>query len=328
MKLLESLNLEGNMLGDEAMVGILQGVSSLMNLKSINISNNTLGQKVFDSELISTLSSILKMTDSLKELDLSWNNLRGEAAENLILALKDNITVTKLNVGYNLFGVSTLGSSPAAIKFAEVFQENKVLEEVDLTSNFLDAKSAFCLAHGLRVNKSLKSFIVNGNPIGSAGIKFLLQSLNDNYQGHVKNLKMKETDTIIPSKAPIFDMMNVEGPYELELSNIYERVILFHLLDVDEKICHNSPEEEQMKQGELFIDAKLAGSSWVPPQEKDADGKWDLGFEPTGKLTFRFSLDPKRNQKPGPKDTELPKGTIVDSKSVIRPLISDEHFEK
>jgi hypothetical protein len=39
-------------------------------------------------------------------------------------------------------------------------------------------------------------------------------------------------------------------------------------------------------------------------------------------------MDPKRNQKPGPKDPELPKGTIIDYKSVIKPLISDSNLEK
>jgi hypothetical protein len=43
---------------------------------------------------------------------------------------------------------------------------------------------------------------------------------------------------------------------------------------------------------------------------------------------FRFSLDPKRNQKPGPKDSELPKGTLIDSKSIMKPVIPDEIFEK
>lgn len=85
------------------------------------------------------------------------------------------------------------------IKFAEVLQENTSLEEIDLSNNLLDAKAAFCLAHGLRTNTSLKSFIVNGNPIGSSGIKFLLQSVNGNEKGKVKDLKMKETEIIVQS---------------------------------------------------------------------------------------------------------------------------------
>lgn len=215
------------------------------------------------------------------------------------------------------------------IKLADVLQENSVIEEIDLSNNLLDAKSAFWLSYGLRINTSLKSFIVNGNPIGSSGIKFLLQSINSNEKGKMENLKMKETETIVQAqKQQIFDPLNVERDYVLELSNIYDRVILYHLLDIDEKIFQISPEEEEMHQGDWFIEAKLAGSSWTPPKDKDKDGKWNLGPEPKDRLIFRFSLDPKRNQKPGPKDPELPKGTIIDSKSLIKPLIPDTVLEK
>lgn len=143
-------------------------------------------------------------------------------------------------MSYNLFGISALGGQPAVIKFAEVLQENTHLQELDLSSNLLDSKAAFCLAHGLRTNSSLKSFIVNGNPIGSSGIKFLLQSVNDNQKGQVQNLKMKETDVIVQSKKhQIFDPLNVENDYILDLEDIYDRVILYHLLDIDEKIVQN-----------------------------------------------------------------------------------------
>ena len=251
MKALEVLNIGGNSLGDEAVNEILKSLTGLLNLKKLNISNNALGKKVTDSELVETLVGILKNSGSLTELDVSWNNLRGEAGEQLLLAFKDNFTVKKLNLSYNLFGVSSVEFPAAIIKFAEVLQDNTRLKEIDLSNNWIDTKSAFCLAHGLRVNTTLKSININGNPIGSSGIKFFLQSLNDNKKGNVEDIKMKETDLLVqPSKHQVFDPLNVEGQYELDLSNIYDRVILYHLLDIDEKIFHNSPEEEQMQQGD------------------------------------------------------------------------------
>jgi hypothetical protein len=67
----------------------------------------------------------------------------------------------------------------------------------------------------------------------------------------MENLKMKETETIVQAqKQQIFDPLNVERDYVLELSNIYDRVILYHLLDIDEKIFQISPEEEEMHQGD------------------------------------------------------------------------------
>lgn len=167
------------------------------------------------------------------------------------MSLKENYTVKKLDLSYNLFGVSSPGSAPAAIKFADVLNDNAVLEELNLSNNLIDGKVAFCIAHGLHNNTSLKSFIINGNPIGSSGIKFLIQSINNNEKGKVKNLKMKETETLIQTaKQQIFDPLNVEREYRLSLDSIYDRVILYHLMDIDERIFSNSLEEEQMQQGD------------------------------------------------------------------------------
>jgi Ran GTPase-activating protein (RanGAP) involved in mRNA processing and transport len=197
------------------------------------------------------LCLILKNTGTLAELNLSWNNLRGEVAEKLIMAMKENYTIKKLDLSYNLFGLSTPGMPPAALKFSEVLQENVVLEELNLSNNLIDGKVAFCIAHGLQNNTSLKSFEINGNPIGSSGIKFLIQSINNNEKGKVKNIKMKETDTLVQTvKQQIFDPLNVEREYRLDLASIYDRVILYHLIDIDEKIFHNSMEEEQIQQGD------------------------------------------------------------------------------
>lgn len=76
-----------------------------------------------------------------------------------------------------------------------------------------------------------------------------------------------------------------------------------------------------------MLEAKLDGSSWTPPTDKNSDGQWNLGDEPAGKLKFRFSSDPA-GQKVGPKDPDPPKGTIVDRKSIIKPLITDPTLER
>lgn len=93
MKLLEVINLSGNLLGDDAINEIVKGMSSLINIKWINFSNNALGRKASDSEFMENLCLILKNTGSLTELNLSWNNFRGEVAEKLILSMKENYTV-------------------------------------------------------------------------------------------------------------------------------------------------------------------------------------------------------------------------------------------
>ena len=186
MKLLESINLSGNLLGDDAINEVVKGMNSLINIKLINFSNNALGHKANDSEFMENLCLILKNTGTLLELNLSWNNLRGEVAEKLILAMKENYTVKRLDLSYNLFGLSTPEMPSAALKISDLLQENVVIEELNLSNNLIDGKVAFWIAHGLQSNTSLKSFEINGNPIGSSGIKFLIQSINNNEKGKVK----------------------------------------------------------------------------------------------------------------------------------------------
>ena len=75
----------------------------------------------------------------------------------------------------------------------------------------------------------------------------------------------------------------------------------------------------------IHIDVKNSGSALT--FQKDKDGKWDLGPEPNQKLSFRFSLDPKRAERPT-KGEAVSIGTLVDPKSLIKPVISDELLEK
>jgi hypothetical protein len=44
--------------------------------------------------------------------------------------------------------------------------------------------------------------------------------------------------------------MDVERSYTLFLDDIYDRVVLYHLLDIDEKLFQNSLEEEEIQQGD------------------------------------------------------------------------------
>ena len=327
MKLLETLNLNGNLLGDDAMTEITKVLNGLLNIKSLSFSNNALGNKVSDSQFIEQFTILLKNTGSLTDVDLSWNNFRGEGAAQLLLGFKENFTVKDLDLSYNLFGVKGANKEPAIFKFTEVLQENSTLENVNLANNLLDVNAAFNLAEGLRTNTSLKTFVMNGNPIESSGIKYLFQSMNSNKNGKVENIKLEETETIVESKNIVFDPTNVEKEYTLDLSSINDRVILFHLLDIDEKLAHNWPEEDNFQQGDWFIDARLAGSSWSLPREKEKDGRWNIGEDPKDKLVFKFSLDPKNIDKGG-KGEEMYVGTVVDSKNVIKPLIPDEVLDK
>lgn len=63
---------------------------------------------------------------------------------------------------------------------AELLQTSKNLEYLDISFNCVDQKSVFCLAHGLKLTPSLLNLNVEGNPIGPAGMRFLIQAMSAN----------------------------------------------------------------------------------------------------------------------------------------------------
>ncbi len=86
--LLESLDLSSNYLGDSSVNTILkkyrEETSSALKLKSLKLSQNDLGKSTAFKQCMATLSLFLGDTSDLEELDLSWNNIRGEGATILI----------------------------------------------------------------------------------------------------------------------------------------------------------------------------------------------------------------------------------------------------
>lgn len=63
---------------------------------------------------------------------------------------------------------------PPICKIAALLTTSKTLEYLDLSFNFIEQKSIFCISHGLKFTSSLKNIIVEGNPIGPVGVRFLL----------------------------------------------------------------------------------------------------------------------------------------------------------
>jgi len=110
---------------------------------------------------------------------------------------------------------------------AEVLTESKKLELLDLSYNFIDQKSIFCIAYGLKFTSSLKSIAVEGNPIGPTGLRFLIQAMNSNQNGKFSmNLKEISADKDIKLYNEVFDPSNPERAYTLNLSETYNYIIL------------------------------------------------------------------------------------------------------
>ena len=74
----------------------------------------------------------------------------------------------------NLLGIAYDDKEPPICKIAELLANSKTIEYLDLSYNFIEQKSIFCIAHGLKFTSSLKNITVEGNPIGPVGMRFLI----------------------------------------------------------------------------------------------------------------------------------------------------------
>ena len=86
------LNLQGNALGNEGFYQILRALESNSTLVELNISDNSICESV---DLVDLLLNVLKNTKSIQKLNLSYNGIYQQTAEQ-ILKLQRECKKTKI----------------------------------------------------------------------------------------------------------------------------------------------------------------------------------------------------------------------------------------
>jgi hypothetical protein len=111
---------------------------------------------------------------------MNWNSFRGVVAEKIVDGLNYCYGLRELHVNNNLLGVSYDDKQPPINRLSELLQNSKNIEYIDISFNCVDQKSIFCLAHGLKLTTSLLHLNVEGNPIGPAGMRFIVSAMSSN----------------------------------------------------------------------------------------------------------------------------------------------------
>lgn len=161
----------------------------------------------------------------------------------------------------------------------------------------------FCIAQALQITRGIKFVSLEGNPIGKVGIRFLMNAQNRNLEQeftvNIKNAQ-GETNSAADNQIQLFDAERPEGPYQLDLTKIYDQFVLQHLLTISSELAKTSVElgTASFEQKQCFYQVKCDGKSkWDPPNIKTTTGIWDLGPEPKGKLEFSFTCEPLEYKK-------------------------------
>ena len=162
----------------------------------------------------------------------------------------------------------------------------------------MDDKSALSIAHGLNHTQTLKSINIEGNPIGKGGMRLMIQSMSTNthtkFTLNMANISADKEVTIHKNREDSslnFDPTNPEGPFNLDLEEAYNQILLQQLLAAAEKAVERNPGAFELKN--CLASVSFNGKTkWDPPSTKNAIGLYELGEEPSGILKFMFTLNP------------------------------------
>ena len=217
---LKELDLSKNNLGDEDAAKIAAGLAHNTSLETLDLSENNIGIKggiaLFDALKSNTSIRKLKLNrnnlksvtnigqvldnQTLRELDLSKNNLGDEDVAEIAAGLAHNTSLETLDLSWNnigikggiaLFDALKINTSIRKLKLSANhlwnMTNNQTLKELDLSKNNLGDKNATEIAAGLAHNTSLETLDLSENSIGKEGYIALLDTL-------LINLTIKELD--------------------------------------------------------------------------------------------------------------------------------------
>lgn len=131
-----------------------------------------------------------------------------------------------LNLSFNPLGRNAsclLGSS---------ILSNKTLEELHISNCSIDPIGAFTILVGVLEsnNKNLKFVDLDHNTIGALGGRMLMRLAM--FGNHLVDVSCKQCDIVMEHSDVLMKIEQIEGIYELDMSDSYHRAILITILDV------------------------------------------------------------------------------------------------
>jgi len=168
---LTSINISTCELGDEAIKALSKSIMENKNLTNLNLSFNE-----FTNEGALALSRALTYDESkITDLDISGNLFENESITFLENALKQNKTITKLNL-------RCIGSleNTTIHAISDFIEHNQSLYSIDLGYNNIDDRSAVILSKAIKSANNLADISFCFNSIKYMGICALAESIKCN----------------------------------------------------------------------------------------------------------------------------------------------------
>ena len=171
---LKLLNLNSNNMTGEAAEDLVLVIKYNSNLEQLYLANNDL--RTFSILILQAL----KENSKFKVLDLSDNNMTGEAAEDLASVIKNNSNLEQLYLANNDLETSS-------ILILQALKETSKLKTLNLNSNNMTGEAAEDLATVIKNNSNLEQLSLANNDLKTS-LLLILQALKENSKLKVLNL--------------------------------------------------------------------------------------------------------------------------------------------
>ncbi|UFX83095.1 hypothetical protein [Candidatus Absconditicoccus praedator] len=161
------LNLSDQLLGNDGIYELSEKIVYKAMIESLFLIQNN----IYDESLKQLLNS-LKIIDSIKELDLSYNFINGDCFDYFKDYLLNTKSLNYLNLSNNNIKEENV------LILCEGIKHNKSLKEINLFNNDLNTKSIKALRDALIVNKGIEKVSVNFYTLGLYAAEEFLKIYN------------------------------------------------------------------------------------------------------------------------------------------------------
>ena len=219
------------------------------------------------------LGEMIEGTDSLVDVDLSWNSIRGKGAVAIGAAMAHGLTLKRLDLKYNTF------CDDGAAEVGQALHTNTVIESVDLSNNRVGERGAFFLASGFKSSESMTRLLLRHNPIGAAGARAVLSSITaGGKEMDIEGCDLRSGEGEAGA-VPVFDRSKPNGKYRLDLTDAYDCSVVMELVDLAKKHGSECWKKPCIDKEPFTFDA----ATWTIPRDAvtspDADGDGIISME-------------------------------------------------
>jgi len=238
---LQYLNLAGLPIGVNWQVPLCKAIRNHGSLKTLSLADTGFGTRSSGDEEDNTMVCLAELlsSKSVLSLDLSWNCFGSLGFDFFGQKLNELGMLEKLELAH----CSTLSKkSPwtsSMIHLLEHLSENKSLQHLNISGNYLDFRVALLLEDSLEYNPVLQGLDVSHNGFGSLGIRSMIRLLARHTSGlQYLNFENCSKGTIVGARTElqIFRASHPHGRYKFDLSQPYDRTLLRMLYKTAERL--------------------------------------------------------------------------------------------